>query len=174
MPRTFRIALLSLVAVMLAACAGGGVKINYSVLPAPGDIAGVQPSVRVVHSSGDRHFGDADGLVIPMFRQAMATKGYPDGGDQATLELVYEVRKEHLSGMELTPIITPSGAMYQKQEFIDMTKGAVAVLVVDVATGKTIYTASTSGEIKQKLSNEKILALVNALMKQFPVAAPRR
>lgn len=173
MLRTARLALLSFAVVTLVACAGGGLKINYTVLPAPGEI-GATPSVRVVHSGGSRHFGDADALVVPMFRQVMASKGYPDGGAQATLELVYEVRKEHLSGMELTPIITPSGAMYQKQEFVDMTKGAVAVLVVDVATGKTIYTASTSGEIKQKLSNEKILALVNALMKQFPAVAQKK
>lgn len=171
MLRTFRLALLSLVAILLAACAGpAGLQYNYSVLPAPGAIA-AKSSIRVLPSGGERHVRDTDGLVIPMFQQVLATKGYPEGGDQATLQLVYEVRKEQMGQMELTPIITSSGGVYQKQEFDQVTKAAVVVLISDVATGKTIYAASTSDQVKRKLTNEEILAVVKGLLKQFPSAA---
>jgi hypothetical protein len=171
MLRTVRLALLSPVVMMLAACAGpGGLEYTYSVIPEPGAI-GAKPSVRVMHSSGERHFRDADGLLIPMFQQVLATKGYPEGGEQATLDLVYEVRREQMSQMEMTPIVTSNGAMYQKQEFAEITKGAIVALVIDAATGKTIYTASTSDQVRRKLTSDEILAVVNGLMKRFPSAA---
>ena len=157
----------ALLALLLVACAGGRLDYHYPVVSdaAPGQ------SVRVVPSAGPRHIVDANNALTPLFRQALAKKGYAEAAEQAQLELVYEVRTGKVKTVELTPVVTAAGT-HQRTEFHESLRGAIVITMFEVGSGKPVYTASTSGEIGEAgVTDAQLRQIVAGLMKKLPAVA---
>lgn len=150
---------------LMTACAGNGPVFSY---PQQAYDVG-QKTFRVMPTHGPKHVARADGRLTPMIVDAMQQKGYTGTEEGAELDVVYEVRGELQSGVEQTPVVTSRGT-YQRTEFVERLQGAMVLMVVDTASGKTLYMSSASDEIHPPLSNEQLRAVVDGLLEKFPSA----
>lgn len=152
---------------LLLACAASGPRYSYDV---PG-AAVAASAVRIASSSSSRHIGNVDATLAPMFADAMRGKGYTVDGAAPALELVFEVRAQFRQEVLQKPVVSPAGT-FSRAEFVSRHEGAIAVLVRDLQSNRTVYTASVAGEVDPGITHAGLQAVVEGLIARMP-AAPR-
>lgn len=155
--------LLAALTMLVAGCATRAPEYVYGpvVEAAPRGSVHVHPAVTA------RHVAGADALLTRLISETLRNKGYVTADTEPALELFYEVRVRLERGVEQTPIITARGT-YQRTEFFEQHNGTIAVLLQDRASGKVLYTASVSGEVDPKISDEALRGVIETLLARLP------
>ena len=156
-----------LATVLLAACATlSGPTFVYQNYPAPG----AYRTYAVAPSQGPRHIVNADGVLLPFFREEMQAKCYRPAAAGADLDITYEVRVYIRRQVSQVPV-PGADAMKLRATLDERQKGVIALVASDTRTGATVYTASIKGDVRDSITDEQLHALVKGLLEHLPPAA---
>lgn len=154
------------VVLLLAACAASTPAFIYQNYPAGGPYR----TFTLSPSQGPRHIVNADGVLLPFFRQEMQARGYVPATAGADLDVTYEVRVYIRRQVNQVPVPGNDSITY-RTTLNESEKGVIALMVTDARTGATVYTASVKGDVPDSITDEQLHAVVRGLLAHLPPAA---